>query len=447
MKRTKFLVSSLSAAAALAAPGLSSSLPRVWAREAGATTTIGWWNWGDPAIRQSASATPNQHNSPNDAVKVFYQQSHPGVTVDSTSYNYPDYVTALKTAFAGGNPPDTVELEPGPLITQYQPYLLALDSYAAKRWGANWRERFYPLGIAQTLAADPQHKTMYGLPIGLECGNGLFYNTAIFAKYNLKQPQTYAELKHVADVLNSHGMVPISWGAKDGWPNFDWLRMLVEQTAPGVWDQALAGKAKFTDPGIVHALQILVRMQKDRIFSTSVWGTTAYPEAITLFMSGKAAMYLSGTWDVSGYSAPTTTTRNVIDVMPLPVMAPGLTRGHLWAATNLIAGVSKTTPHPQAAFDFIAWQAEQGQQLTWINKSGFLPSLKGLAAPPQPDARYRKIEAYFQQQLPHTVIRYGAPLTAALQKAVEDAIANASTLGMDPAKALAAVQSVADAKR
>ncbi len=164
---------------------------------------------------------------------------------------------------------------------------------------------------------------MYGLPIGLECGNGLFYNKAIFAQYKLDLPKTYADLKHVADVLNSHGVIPISWGAKDGWPNFDWMRMLVEQTAPGVWDQALAGKAKFTDPGIVKALQILVQMQKDHIFSSSIWGTTAYPEAITLFQSGKAAMYLSGTWDVSGYAASTTKIRNQVAVMPLPVMAPG----------------------------------------------------------------------------------------------------------------------------
>ncbi len=447
MKRTQFLVSSLSAAAALTVPEVSGWLPRAWARESGATTTVTWWNWGDPAINPGVAAAPNQHNSSNDAIKVYYQQSHPGTILDSTTYNYPDYVTALKTAFAGGSPPDTVELEPGPLITQYQPFLLPLDSYAARSWGANWRDQFLPLGIAQTLAADPQHKTMYGLPIGLECGNGLFYNAAIFAQYNLQTPRTYAELKHVADVLNGHGVVPISWGAKDGWPNFDWLRMLVEQTAPGVWDQALLGKAKFTDPGIVHALQILVQMQKDRIFSTSCWGTTAYPEAITLFMSGKAAMYLSGTWDISGYSAPTTKIRQQVEVMPLPVMAPGLKRGHLWAATNLIAGVSKTTPHPQAAFDFIAWQADQGQQLTWVNKTGFLPSRKGLTTAPQPDEHFRKVAAYFQQELPHAVIRYGATLTAALQKAIEDAIANASTLGMDPAKALSAVQTVADSKR
>ncbi len=100
----------------------------------------------------------------------------------------------------------------------------------------------------------------------------------------------------------------------------------------------------------------------------------------------------------------------------------------------------RRSKNPQAAFDFIAWQADQGQQLTWVNKSGFLPSRKDLKTPTQPNAQFSAIEAYFLAQLPHAVIRYGAPLTAKLQQAIEDAIANASTLGTDPAKALAAVQ-------
>jgi raffinose/stachyose/melibiose transport system substrate-binding protein len=443
MKRKTFLASSFSAAAAAAIPGVGGA----FAREDRASETITWWGWGDPPVNPNITGTPNQHNSPNDAVKVYYEKANPGITIDTTVYNYPDYVTALKTAFAGGNPPDTIELEPGPLVNEYVPYVLPLDRMASKRWGANWRSQFFPLAISQTLSADPQHKSMYALPVGLEAGTGLYYNTAIFAKYGLKPPQSYADLKHIADILNSHGIIPISWGAKDGWPNFDWLRMLVEQTAPGMWDQALAGKAKFTDPKIVMALQILVQMQKDKIFSSSIWGTTAYPEAITLFESGKAAMYNSGTWDLAGFALPTTKINNTLAVTPVPPMAPGLKNNRLWATTNMMAAVSKTAKDPQAAFDFIAWQADAGQKLTWVDKVGFLPSRVGMAPMPQTHPGYNKILSYFLGKMSTAVIRYGAQLTADLQKAVEDAIANASTLGMDPAKAMAAVQAVSDKDR
>jgi hypothetical protein len=63
---------------------------------------------------------------------------------------------------------------------------------------------------------------------------------------------------------------------------------------------------------------------------------------------------------------------------------------------------------------------------------------------PQPNSHYQAIENYFLGEISHAVVRYGAQLTADLQKATEDAIANASTLGMDPLKALGAVQAAHD---
>jgi len=442
MERKTFVKASFAIAAATTLPDLGNTIPRVLASGARKTKTITWWNWGDPGVNPNATAV-NSHNSSNDAVKVFYERSHPGVVIDTTTYPYPDYVTALKTSLAGGSGPETVEMEPGPLITQYQPFLLPLDNYAEKRWGPQWREQFYPLAITQTLAADPQRKAMYALPIGLECGTALYYNSAIFAKYNLKQPQSYADLKNIADILNSHKIIPIAWGAKDGWPNFDWFRMLVEQTAPGVWDAALQGKAPFTQSGIAQALDILNKMITDRIFPSDVFGTTAYPEAVALFTSGKAAMYASGSWDLlaSLYAPPTSIVRNNLGLFPLPAMGPGLRPGRLFGTTNMMAAITKTAADPQSAFDFVAWQAEAGQKQTWVDKSGFLPSRKGMAYAPMPNAHYNSMEQYFLAKLPHATIRYAPQLTAALQKATEDAIANVCTLGMSAHTALSAVQS------
>ncbi len=102
MRRKTFLASTVSAAAALAVPSLRGSLAPASAHQAASGTTVSWWNWGDPPVNINVTSTPNQANSPNDAVKVYYEKANPGVTIDTTTYNYPDYVTALKTAFAGG---------------------------------------------------------------------------------------------------------------------------------------------------------------------------------------------------------------------------------------------------------------------------------------------------------------------------------------------------------
>lgn len=446
MKRRTFLTSTLAAAAAtlpIVDSGKDAQASSAVAPPRAGRNTVTWWGWGDPAMNPMMTARPGvSHNSRNDAVKTLYEKSHPSVTIETTAYPYPDYLTALKTSFAGGNEADTVELQPGALISQYQPYLVPLDSYAAKAWGPAYRTQFYPLGLRETLNADPNHKALYGLPIGLFGGDALYYNTAIFKKYNLAPPTSYADLKHIADILNSHNIIPISWGAKDGWPNVDWFLMIVEQTAPGVWDAAQQGKAKFTHPGIVSALEILVKMQKDRIFPRGVWGTTAYPEAITLFESGKSAMYLTGNWDISGFIGPQSKIRDTVDLFPLPALGPGLKPGRLFGGTNFVAAVSKAAKDPQAAFDFIAWQAAAGQQATWVDRAFFLPSRKDLRPATLPTARAKRLQQYFVSALATAIDR--EPLSADVKQALQDAIANTSTLGLDPMKAASAVQAAHD---
>lgn len=217
--------------------------------------------------------------------------------------------------------------------------------------------------------------------------------------------------------------------------------MIVEQTAPGLWDAAQQGKATFTNQGIVQALQILVRMQKDGIFSRGVWGTTAYPEAITLFESGKAAMYFTGSWDLSGFMAPTTKVRDSVNLFPLPPLASGLKPGRLFGGTNMIAAVTKAAKNPQAAFDFIAWQAASGQKATWVDRDYFLPSRKDLA-PARLPGQFQTLQSYFAKALPTAIDR--EPRSAEVKQALQDAIANTSTLGMDPAKAAGAIQAAYD---
>jgi raffinose/stachyose/melibiose transport system substrate-binding protein len=440
VERKTFLASGLTVAAAAALPNLG-NLGRVSA--ASSQSTVTWWSWASVALNPALTPAPGvSHNSTNDALKVLYEKAFPGRKIDDTTYPYPDYLTALKTAFAGGNEPDTLMLQPGALMSEYQPYLLPLESYCTKTWGHNYRKQFAPLGIRETLNADPAHKTLYGLPIGLFGGDAVFYNKAIFKQYNLGIPQSYADLKSIADTLNGHGIIPIAWGAKDGWPNVDWFLMVVEQTAPGIWDAAQHGKAPFTHRGIVQALEILVKMQKDRIFSRNAWGTTAYPEAITLFESGKAAMYLTGSWDIPGFAAPTTKVRNSISLFPLPPLGPGLKRGKLFGGINGALAVSKAAKDPQAAFDFISWQAgPAGLKQTWVDRAYYLPTRTDVA-PVKLAPQWAAQQNYFAKGLRTAIDR--EPLSAVVKQALQDAVANVSVMGQDAAKAAAAIQAAYD---
>jgi ABC-type glycerol-3-phosphate transport system substrate-binding protein len=91
MERKTFIKSGLSVAATAAIPAFRDTIPQALAHEARATETITWWSWGDPALNLKVTGTVANHNSPNDAPKVLYERSHPGITIDTTTYNYPDY--------------------------------------------------------------------------------------------------------------------------------------------------------------------------------------------------------------------------------------------------------------------------------------------------------------------------------------------------------------------
>ncbi len=406
--------------------------------QAATTSHVSWWNWDDALMGGGSTQTTGYKTNQKLATKVLAEAATPGLVVDETSYPYNDYLTALKTSFASGTEPDVVDLQPGASLQEYQSYLVPINALAAKAWGPNWESKYASIGIRQAMGPKPSGGVVYGLPADIFDGSGLYYNRAIFAKYGLSVPKTYADLKHVADVLNSHGIIPIAWGAKDGWPNADWYLMVAEQMAPGVWDKAQVGKAKFTDPGLVKALQVMVNMQKDKIFGRSSWATTQYPEALTLLETGRAAMWASGSWDA--WTIWSLKNHADYSLMPMPRLAPDAGPGHFFGGVNFVMVITKAAKDPATAFKLLAWRAGAGgQQQIAMNRWGYLSSVNGVTGTFPWNADYNsRVWSQWANGLSTAIDRQ--PKSAAVQQALWDAIAAASTQGEDPAKAMASVQ-------
>ena len=127
MERKTFLKSSLAVAAA-AIPGMGTALPRALASDAlKKKVTLTWWGWGDPPVhRNVTSSAAVSHNSPNDAVKVFYEKSHPGVVIDT----YDDHRIAMSFSLAAlGGVPVTIN-DPDCVSKTFPGYFKAFGSIA-----------------------------------------------------------------------------------------------------------------------------------------------------------------------------------------------------------------------------------------------------------------------------------------------------------------------------
>ena len=80
------------------------------------------------------------------------------------------------------------------------------------------------------------------------------YNKAMFQKYNLTPPKTYAEFKALCQKLLDNGVQPLYEPVSDGWHQVLWFPELgprYEQVKPGLADALNTNKAKFADSDVM----------------------------------------------------------------------------------------------------------------------------------------------------------------------------------------------------
>jgi raffinose/stachyose/melibiose transport system substrate-binding protein len=230
------------------------------------------------------------------SIKAF-EEKNPGLEVKYTYYNYsPQYITALKAAAASNSLPDIIGLQPGSLTQQYRQQLAPLNSYAEKEWGGDWQSKIFPVNLKQMAMGNPAGDTSYYILPQESQILVIWYNKEIFKKLNLEVPKTYKELVAASKKLAGAGFIPLYQGAADGWQNENVFLMLANQLAPGLVDDAQNGKAPWTSPKLVQAMQAWANLFKDGVFQEGALGARAYPTGAQLFAQGRIGMMALGSW-------------------------------------------------------------------------------------------------------------------------------------------------------
>jgi len=128
---------------------------------------------------------------------------------------------------------------------------------------------------------------------------GFFYNKAIFDELKLSPPKTEAELWSVLDAVAASGKYePLAYGTQDRWQASE---VLFSGIGPNHWkgDQGrlnlLFGRAQFTDPEYVQAWRT---MQKLGRYLPKQHATINGYDARAMFLSGRAAIYPAGSWEI-----------------------------------------------------------------------------------------------------------------------------------------------------
>ncbi|MEO8882227.1 MAG: extracellular solute-binding protein [Devosia sp.] len=275
--RRTFIQGVSGAAVAVAASAL---LPR--AAYAADSVTLWSWRTDDQAAMR----------------KMFdvFESKTPDVKVDLQFTADADYQNRLSTALRGGKGPDIAQLK---AYGELQPLVEAgyLDALNDTVPGI----ATMPEAASGGAVAKSDGK-FYGVPysIPILC---VFYNTELFDKAGIKVPTTYAEHIDNCKKLKAAGITPIATGGANGsgWE----LELAVGVLGPSVYGadfygKMMSGKAKFTDPKFVAALQ---RFKDMLPYYEDGFAGVDYTAATQLFVSGKAAMFLGGSFENGSFKA------------------------------------------------------------------------------------------------------------------------------------------------
>jgi raffinose/stachyose/melibiose transport system substrate-binding protein len=256
---------------------------------------------GSKASGDKAASSPSADNGPEKETKItfFYSigdplfkqivedrtaaftKKNPKIKIENISINSGTYLDALKTKDAVGEFPDMLEARDVPTwvragkLAEVSPELTALIDNPPL---LNGKAYCVPMAAVNTL--------------------GVFYNAKLFKDNGFTEPKTYKEFLDLCEKIKAKGIAPLVVGDKDVfhvgflWNAF-WTNGPSQQNQNWISDR-YQGKVKFTDQNVADAFKQYTDLFKKGYVEPGFM-STADNQIASVLVSGKAAMFYSGT--------------------------------------------------------------------------------------------------------------------------------------------------------
>jgi raffinose/stachyose/melibiose transport system substrate-binding protein len=234
----------------------------------------------------------------NENIKLFEEQN-PNIKIEpSVTGNGEEYLTKVTADVASGNVPDIFQTW---LTGRLKPFVEAGRVAPLNDAVAGSEELSKNISdIAKTFSMYGDEK-FYAIPL-VASGEVVFYNKAIFSKYNLEVPTTWDEFMNVCNVLKDNGETPIAMSGGDAWvTSIPYMTLFQRMNGSAMYEEVIVNnQAKFDDTVFTEVAE-KYRQLFDVSFYNNNYKSAVYDEATTLFKTGKAAMIFDGTWSSSAY--------------------------------------------------------------------------------------------------------------------------------------------------
>ena len=299
-------------------------------------------------------------------VLAVYTQKHPNVVVDFQPISDTEYDAQLMSGLQTGTGADII-------------FLRSFSSGRAVYDGGFLQVlnndiptlKDFPAAAIKAWATDDGQ--MYGVPI-FGVTHGVYYHKDIFAKYNLKAPETWDEFLAVCKTLKEKGENVFAQGAMDEWTLYEVVFSGLGANFFGGEKsrQALiAGKLKLTDAPFVEAFKAIDSLQP---FFPKGYESLDYVSMQQMFSAGKAAMFIGGSWEIGLFRS--------LGSKDLGWFAPPVKKkgDQLVYCFHVDAGIglNKNSKHFAEALEFVKWTATpEYAQLVMKEVPGFFAYTPG----------------------------------------------------------------------
>ena len=299
-----------------------------------------------------------------DQLLEIWKADHPNVTLDYTYCAGPDYPTKLQVWFSSGKAPDVIRMSRDifspfaseDLFADLTPYLEASGSEGC------WEESLLDIfDFDGELLSLPYMYSNYVIA----------YNKDIFDEANLEYPTadwTETEFVELAKTLTSGEGPEKTYGMWFGGWVCELVRALYGE--PKMYDTENMVMQATNNEKFKAAFQLLGDLHKDGYCSNEVTKTTTTGG----FVTGKYAMSIAQTGDIASYQKQIGDNFKW-DIVELPISETYDTR---WNTNMRLQGfgMSKTTEHPELAYDLIEYMTTNYEVQKAVDEDGVgIPAL------------------------------------------------------------------------
>jgi len=232
-----------------------------------------------------------------------FEEKYPEVEIkdlsqgDESSFN-----NILKTNIASGTVPNILRIQGVANLGNYIENEVIMNVEPVFEANPDWSNGFTEGAVKYYQV--PGYEGTYGIP--MESGLiGVFYNDSILKDAGVESfPETWSELKTAVEKINEIGVTPIALGGKTNYMvghlhNQIFYKWLGVDAAKDLG----AREMKWTDPEVIETLAYVKELYEIDAFSPGVAGLS--DDIVTNdFLNGKAAMIITGPWNISRFSDP-----------------------------------------------------------------------------------------------------------------------------------------------